>query len=315
MTQRPLGRTGLSIEPLVLGGNVFGWTVDEAGSFAVLDAFVDHGFTMIDTADSYSKWVPGNQGGESETIIGAWLKARGNRDKVLIATKAGERLDGNGKDLSGPYIEAACEDSLRRLGVDRIDLYQAHWPDPTVTHEETLRAMENLVTSGKVGHIGCSNYDAELLSAALAVSAEKGLPRYETVQNEYNLYARSAVEGPLQKLVQDEGIGVIVYYGLAAGFLTGKYRGEADFAKSKRGGSMAKYLNTRGLAILGAMDAVAAETGAAHAEIALAWIAAQPGITAPIASATSVEQVESLARGARLTLSERHLAALTAAGK
>lgn len=315
MTQRPLGRTGLSIEPLVLGGNVFGWTLDEAGSFAVLDAFVDNGFTMIDTADSYSKWVPGNKGGESETIIGAWLKARGNRDKVLIATKAGERLDGNGKDLSGAYIEAACEASLRRLGIDHIDLYQAHWPDPTVTHEETLRAMENLLASGKVGHIGCSNYDADLLSAALAVSVEKGLPRYETVQNEYNLYSRNAVEGPLQELVQDEGIGVIVYYGLAAGFLTGKYRGEADFGKSKRGGSMAKYLNTRGLAILGAMDAVAAETGAAHAEIALAWIAAQPGITAPIASATSVAQVASLACGARLTLSDRHLAALTAAGR
>lgn len=315
MTQRPLGRTGLSIEPLVLGGNVFGWTLDEAGSLAVLDAFVDNGFTMIDTADSYSKWVPGNKGGESETIIGAWLRVRGNRDKVLIATKAGERLDGNGKDLSGAYIEAACEASLRRLGIDHIDLYQAHWPDPTVTHEETLRAMENLLASGKVGHIGCSNYDSDLLSAALAVSAETGLPRYETVQNEYNLYSRNAVEGPLQELVQDEGIGVIVYYGLAAGFLTGKYRGEADFGKSRRGGSMAKYLNTRGLAILGAMDAVAAETGAAHAEIALAWIAAQPGITAPIASATSVAQVESLARGARLTLSDRHLAALTAAGR
>ena len=315
MGSRPLGRTGLSIEPLVLGGNVFGWTLDEHKSFAVLDAFIDHGFTMIDTADSYSKWVPGNAGGESETIIGAWLKARGNRDRVLIATKAGTRLDRDATDLSAAYIETACEDSLRRLGIDRIDLYQAHWPDPTVTHEETLRAMENLLASGKVGHVGCSNYDADLLSDALAVSAEKGLPRYETVQNEYNLYARGAVEGPLQRLVQDEEIGVIVYYGLAAGFLTGKYRSKADFAKSKRGGSMGKYLNTRGLAILGAMDAVSAETGAAHAEIALAWIAAQPGITAPIASATSVEQVASLARGARLTLSDRHLAALTAAGK
>lgn len=315
MSLRPLGRTGLSIEPLVLGGNVFGWTLDEAGSFGVLDAFIDHGFTMIDTADSYSKWVPGNKGGDSETIIGAWLKSRGNRDKMIVATKAGTRLDKDAKDLSPAYIETACEDSLRRLGVDHIDLYQAHWPDPNVTHEATLRAFENLISSGKIGHIGCSNYDAGLLSSALAASAEHNLPRYETIQNEYNLYSRAAFEGEVQDIVLKEEIGVIVYYGLASGFLTGKYRSEADYSKSERGGGMGKYLNTRGLAILGAMDVVAAETGAAHAEIALAWIAAQPGITAPIASATSVDQVESLARGARLTLSDHHLAALTKAGR
>lgn len=315
MTLRPLGRTSLSIEPLVLGGNVFGWTLDEAASFAVLDAFAERGFTAIDTADSYSKWVEGNAGGESETIIGAWLKARGNRDGLVIATKAGTRLDRDGTDLSGAYIESACEASLRRLGIEQIDLYQAHWPDPTVTHEETLRAFENLLSSGKVRHIGCSNYDGALLREALAVADANGLPRYETVQNEYNLYARSAYEGEVQDLVLREGLGVIVYYGLAAGFLTGKYRSEADFSKSRRGGSMGKYLNPRGLAILTAMDKVAQETGAALAEIALAWLAAQPGVTAPIASATSVEQVESLVRGARLTLSPDQLATLTAAGE
>lgn len=315
MPLRRLGRTSISIEPLVLGGNVFGWTLDEAQSFAVLDAYAGNGFTMIDTADSYSKWVPGNSGGESETIIGSWLKSRGNRDKVAIATKVGTRLDRDAKDLSSTYVEKACEDSLRRLGVDHIDLYFAHWPDPTTPHEETLRAFENLIASGKVGHIGCSNYDAPLLSAALEVSASETLPRYEVLQNEYNLYSRANFEGDVQELVLAEKIGVIVYYGLASGFLTGKYRSEADFDKSKRGGGMGKYLNDKGFAILAAMDKVAEETGASHAEIALAWLAAQPGVTAPIASATSVEQVESLARGARLGLSTEQAEALSAAGR
>ena len=314
MTKRPLGRTGLSIDPLVLGGNVFGWTLDEAQSFAVLDAYLDHGFTMIDTADAYSLWVEGNCGGESETIIGNWMAARGNRDKVVLATKVGTRFDKNAKDLSAAYIEKAAEDSLRRLKTDHIDLYFAHWPDPTVTHVVTLRAFERLITSGKVSHIGCSNYDAGLLRDALQSSADSGLPRYEVLQNEYNLYAREKFEGAVQELVTDEEIGVIVYWGLAAGFLTGKYRSEADFAKSARGGGMAKYLNAKGFAILGTMDAVAADTGASHAEIALAWLAAQPGVTAPIASATSVAQVESLARGAALTLNAEHLQALSKAG-
>jgi aryl-alcohol dehydrogenase-like predicted oxidoreductase len=315
MTLRRLGRTSISIEPLVLGGNVFGWTLDETESFAVLDAYAGNGFTLIDTADSYSKWVPGNAGGESETIIGNWLKSRGNRDKVAIATKVGTRLDKDAKDLSAAYVETACEASLRRLGVDHIDLYFAHWPDPTVTHEETLRAFENLKTSGKVGNIGCSNYDAPLLAAALEVSSSEGLPRYEVLQNEYNLYSRDSFEGAVQELVLAEQIGVIVYYGLASGFLTGTYRSEADFSKSQRGGGMSRYLDEKGLAILSAMDEVAAQTGASHAEIALAWLAAQPGVTAPIASATSVEQVESLARGARLALSANQLEALTAAGR
>ncbi|RDE09958.1 aldo/keto reductase [Pelagibacterium lacus] len=314
MSTRPLGRTGIAIEPLVMGGNAFGWTLDEAASFAVLDAFLDHGFSMVDTADSYSLWVPGNKGGESETIIGAWLKARGNRDKVVLATKVGTRFDSDRRDLSAAYIEKACEDSLRRLGVDHIDLYQAHWPDPDTGHEETLRAFENLVSAGKVGHIGCSNYDADRLRAALEVSAKNNLPRYETLQNEFNLYTRTAYDAALQELVTDEGIGAITYYGLASGFLTGKYRSDADFAKSRRGGGMKRYLNPKGYRLLEAMDAVAAETGAALAEIALAWVAAQPGITAPIASATSVAQVESLARGARLVLAPEHLHRLTEAG-
>lgn len=315
MTPRPLGRTNIEIEPLVLGGNVFGWTVDQDQSFAVLDAFIANGFSMIDTADSYSLWVEGNSGGESETIIGAWLKARGNRDAVTIATKVGTRFDGGPKDLSAAYIERSAEDSLRRLGTDHIDLYFAHWPDPSVTHEETLRAFENLITSGKVGHIGCSNYDTDLLRAALQTAAEQNLPRYEVLQNEYNLYARDKFEGAVQELVTDEEIGVIVYWGLAAGFLTGKYRSEADFSKSARGPGMAKFLDAKGLKILAAMDDVARETGAAHAEIALAWLAAQPGVTAPIASATSVAQVESLARGARLSLTGDQLNRLTAAGR
>lgn len=315
MPLRRLGQTSISIEPLVLGGNVFGWTLDEAQSFAVLDAYAGEGFTMIDTADSYSKWVPGNPGGVSETIIGNWLKSRGNRHKMAIATKVGTRLDRDKKDLSAAYVEQACEASLRRLGVDHIDLYFAHWPDPKVTHEETLRAFEKLIESGKVGHIGCSNYDALLLSAALEVSASESLPRYQVLENEYNLYSRESFEGEVQELVLAEKIGVIVYYGLASGFLTGKYRSEADFDKSQRGGAMGKYLNDKGFAILAAMDKVAGETGASHAEIALAWLAAQPGVTAPISSATSVEQVESLARGARLELTADQIQALSAAGR
>lgn len=315
MPLRRLGQTSISIEPLVLGGNVFGWTLDEAQSFAVLDAYAGEGFTMIDTADSYSKWVPGNPGGVSETIIGNWLKSRGNRHTMAIATKVGTRLDRDEKDLSAVYVEQACEASLRRLGVDHIDLYFAHWPDPEVTHEETLRAFEKLIESGKVGHIGCSNYDAPLLSAALEVSASESLPRYQVLENEYNLYSRESFEGEVQELVLAEKIGVIVYYGLASGFLTGKYRSKADFDKSQRGGAMGKYLNEKGFAILAAMDKVAGETGASHAEIALAWLAAQPGVTAPIASATSVEQVESLARGARLELTADQIQALSAAGR
>lgn len=312
MDLRPLGRSGISIPPLMLGGNVFGWTADEATSFAVLDSYVAEGFTAIDTADVYSRWVPGNDS-ESERIIGRWMRARGNRARVVIATKVGSDMGQGRRDLRARWIERAVEDSLRRLQTDVIDLYQTHWPDPLTPEEETLGAYDKLLKAGKVRAIGCSNYDTGLLTRALDL-ADKGMPRYQTLQNEYNLYTRGAYEGAVQEMVVANGMGAIPYYSLAAGFLTGKYRSEADFGQSARGGGMAKYLNPRGLAILAAMDGVAARTGAAHAEIAIAWVLAQRGITAPIASATSVQQVASLARGARLKLSAEDLAALTAAG-
>ncbi len=313
MHPRPLGRSGLSIPPLMLGGNVFGWTADEATSFAVLDAYVAEGFTAIDTADVYSRWVPGNDS-ESEKIIGRWMKARGNRAQVVIATKVGSDMGQGRRDLRASWIVQAVEGSLRRLQTDVIDLYQTHWPDPETPEEETLGAYDTLLKAGKVRAIGCSNYDASLLKRALNL-ADKGMPRYQTLQNEYNLYSRSAYEGAVQDMVVANGMGAIPYYSLAAGFLTGKYRSEADFSKSARGSGMAKYLTPRGFAILAAMDKVAARTGAAHAEIALAWVLAQPGITAPIASATSVAQVKSLARGARPALSVGDLAELTQAGE
>jgi aryl-alcohol dehydrogenase-like predicted oxidoreductase len=314
MQKRKLGRTGMEIAPLVLGGNVFGWTADERISFAILDAYVGAGFTAIDTANSYSRWIPGHVGGESETIIGKWLKARENRHKVQVFTKVGSDMGQGKKDLSAPHIAQACEDSLRRLQTDYIDLYFSHWPDDTVTQEETLGAYAKLIKAGKVRAIGCSNYDEGLLGEALRVSAAKGWPRYEVLQNEYNLYSRAKFEGAVQELVIHEEIGSVPYYGLASGFLTGKYRSEADTGKSPRGKGAAKYLDGKGLRILEAMDKVAARTGAALSEIALAWLAAQPGVTAPIASATSVQQVESLARGARLSLSTDDLRMLTKAG-
>ncbi len=313
MTNRPLGHSGISIPPLMLGSNVFGWTADETGSFAVLDAFVAEGFTAIDTADVYSRWVPGNDS-ESERIIGRWMQARGNRDRVVIATKVGSDMGQGRRDLRASWIVQAVEGSLKRLQTDVIDLYQTHWPDPATPEEETLSAYDALLKAGKVRAIGCSNYDATLLGNALELSDAKGLPRYQTLQNEYNLLNRSAYEGAVQEMVVANGMGTIPYYSLASGFLTGKYRTEADFGLSARGAGMSRFLNPRGLKILTAMDAVAARTGAAHAEIALAWIIAQPGITAPIASATSVKQLESLARGARLVLSAQDLAELTGAG-
>ena len=312
METRALGRSGISIAPLMLGSNVFGWTADEAASFAVLDAFVAAGFTAIDTADVYSRWVPGNDS-ESERIIGRWMKSRGNRNRVVIATKVGSDMGQGRRDLRASWIVKAVEGSLTRLQTDVIDLYQTHWPDPETPEEETLGAYEGLIKAGKVRAIGCSNYDAELLGRALNLAA-KGMPRYETLQNEYNLFSRAAYEGAVQDRVVAEGMGALPYFSLASGFLTGKYRTAADFGQSARGAGMAKYLTPRGLAILAAMDGVAARTGAKHAEVALAWINAQPGITAPIASATSVAQVESLARGARLTLSAGDLASLTKAG-
>lgn len=313
MTLRQLGRTDIRIAPLILGTNTAGWTADEATSFAVFDAFLDQGFTALDTADVYSRWVPGNDS-ESERIIGRWLKARGNRDKVHVLTKVGSDI-GQGKiDLSAKWIETAVEESLTRLQTDYIDLYQSHWPDPTVAQEETLEAYDRLIKAGKVRWIGASNYDAPLLSEALRISAEKGLPRYETLQNEYNLYSRDKYEGTVQDLVVAEGLSLIPYFSLASGFLTGKYRSKADLGQSKRGSRVEAYLDDRGLKILAALDEVAANAKATPAEVALAWVAAQPGVIGPLASATSVEQLDGLARGARLQLSTEDLALLTAAG-
>jgi aryl-alcohol dehydrogenase-like predicted oxidoreductase len=313
MQKRRLGNTSLEIAPLVFGGNVFGWTADEPTSFAMLDRFFEAGLNAIDTADVYSRWVPGNSGGESETIIGNWMKSRGNRDSVVVVTKVGSDMGQGHRDLSARWIEQAVEHSLRRLQTDAIDLYLSHWPDERTSYEETLRAYDVLLSKGKVRFVGVSNVDARQLSAALSISARKDLPRYQVLQPEYNLYDRSSFEGPLRDLCIAENIGVITYYSLASGFLTGKYRSEADLSKSPRGGGIREYLNDRGARILAALDSVAAARGAAPAEVALAWVMAQPGVTAPIASATSVEQVESLIRSVSLSLSKEEIAALTEA--
>ncbi|MBB3931632.1 aryl-alcohol dehydrogenase-like predicted oxidoreductase [Kaistia hirudinis] len=317
MQKRPLGRSGMTIAPLVFGGNVFGWTADEATSFRLLDAFVDHGFDAIDTADVYSSWVPGNKGGESESVIGNWLKARpGVREKVKIFTKVGSDLGQPGKKgLSERWILQAADESLARLGIETIDLYFSHWPDAAVSQEETLGAYAKLIAAGKVRAVGVSNVDANQLGEALRISAEKGLPRYEVLQPEYNLYARSTFEGALQQLCVAEDIGVVTYFSLASGFLTGKYRSEADFGKSPRGGGMGDYFNDRGRAVLAALDAVAASHNATPAAVALAWLMAQPGVTAPIASATRLDQFESLARAAELVLSPEDLARLDQSGR
>ncbi|THF57562.1 aldo/keto reductase [Ollibium composti] len=303
MQKRRLGRTDLEIAPLVFGGNVFGWTADERTSFSLLDRFVEAGFNAVDTADAYSRWVPGNKGGESETIIGKWMKARGNRERVVVITKVGSDMGQGKKDLSAAHIEKAVEDSLKRLQIDAIDLYLSHWPDPTTPHEETLGAYQKLIKAGKVRAIGASNLDAGQLRAALDIARLRDLPRYEVLQPEYNLYDRASYEGPLADLCAAEGLGVITYYSLASGFLSGKYRSVADLGKSARGGGVKKYLDKRGLRILDALDAVAARHKAAPAEVALAWIIARPDVTAPIASATSLEQLESLIRSASLPLS------------
>jgi aryl-alcohol dehydrogenase-like predicted oxidoreductase len=308
MTQRRLGRTDLSFEPLVFGGNVFGWTLDEANTFTVLDAFLDEGFSAIDTANVYGK-------GKSETILGNWMKARGNRNRVLVFTKLGSEMAPGESGLSAKYMVKAVEESLKRLQTDRIDLYQSHRPDAATPQAETLEAYDRLVKAGKVRAIGASNFSAAQHAEADKISSQQHLVRYNSEQPEYNLYARGSFEGALQDFCVEHEIGVIPYFSLAAGFLTGKYRSEADFGKSPRGARMGKYLNAEGKAILAAMDKVAAATGASLAEIALGWLNAQPGITAPIASATSVEQLRSLAKGARLSLSGEQIEALTAAGK
>lgn len=311
MNRRPLGRSELVIEPLVLGGNVFGWTVDETLGFEILDAYVDEGFSAIDTAQGYPNWVPGNPPGMSETIIGKWLKARGNRDKVHIITKVNSAHQPQG--LSAEAIKTGIEDSLKRLQTDYVDLYFSHWPAAENTHEETLAAYDVLIRSGKVRTIGASNFDAGMMKAAQDTAVVKSLPRYEVTQPLYNLYDRQQFDALRPYLLENE-VGSITYYSLAAGFLTGKYRSKADLGKSPRGGRAESYLNDKGLAILGALDAVGKELDATPSEVALAWLVAQPGVSAPIASATSVEQVKSLARGVRLNLGDDANARLTKAG-
>jgi aryl-alcohol dehydrogenase-like predicted oxidoreductase len=312
MQKRKLGNSGLEIAPLMFGGNVFGWTTDEAMSFKLLDAFVGAGLDAIDTADVYSRWVPGHKGGESETILGKWLKARGGRDKVIIATKVGNEMSGVGKGLSRAYILQAVEASLKRLQTDYIDLYQSHIDDGG-SLEETLGAYQTLIEQGKVRAIGASNYDAKRLGEALAISARKKLPRYESLQPHYNLYERAEFEAELEPLCLQAGIGVIPYYSLASGFLTGKYRSPADFGKSPRGGGMKKMLNERGLRILKVLDDVSARLKANPTQVALAWLIARPSITAPIASATTLAQLEDLIAATRLKLDADAIKALDAA--
>ena len=305
MQLRPLGHTGLQIAPIVFGGNVFGWTADEQRSFALLDAFVDAGFNAIDTADVYSRWVPGHHGGESEAIIGKWLKATpSRRSQVLLLTKVGSDMGDEHKGLGKLWIERAVEDSLRRLNTDVIDLYQAHRPDPETSYEETLDTFDRLVKAGKIRAYGCSNFDARQLAEAQDSARINNLPAYQTLQPEYNLVDRDAYDGPLRDLALQLGLGVIPYFSLASGFLTGKYRTEADLGQSPRGGGVKKYLTPRGLRILGALDQVSQRHGTQPAVVALAWLIGREGVTAPIASATSVEQLKSFSDAAALVLSE-----------
>jgi aryl-alcohol dehydrogenase-like predicted oxidoreductase len=312
MTRRRLGTSGLTTPPLILGGNVFGWTAARTTSLAILDAFVAGGGRMVDTADSYSSWVPGNLGGESETIIGEWLSARGRREDVLIATKVGAEVFG-GRGLSPARITSSVEGSLKRLRTDYIDLYFAHYDDPETPLDATLEAFNSLVRAGKVRAIGASNYSAERLRQALDTSAARELTSYTVLQPEYNLLEREKFEGPLQELCVERGLAAVPYFALASGFLSGKYRSSAGAANRPRGAAVTRYLNEYGLGVLQAVEAVASEASATPAQVALAWFAAQPAVAAPIASATRVEQVEELLGAMRLTLTADQLARLDAA--
>jgi aryl-alcohol dehydrogenase-like predicted oxidoreductase len=303
---RQLGNSDLRFLPFVLGGNVFGWTIDEKRSFEVLDAFLGSSFSFIDTADVYSNWFPGNKGGESETIIGNWMKKRGNRDQVILATKAGGDM-GEGKNLKKNYILKAVEASLKRLQTDYIDLYQSHWDDTSLPVEEPLMAYEQLIREGKVRVIGASNFSFERLKAAIEASEKNNLPRYESFQPLYNLYDREDFENSYAKFCLDHNLGVIPYYGLASGFLSGKYRSENDLAKSARGGGIKKYLTEKGFRILKALDEVSKKYAVSPATIALAWMIAQPAVTAPIASATSIEQLQELTRAVEINLDEESI--------
>lgn len=314
MKHRPLGRSGLSVPPLCFGCNVFGWTVDETSSFRLLDNVLDHGLTFLDTADVYSRWVPGHSGGESEVIIGKWMKSRGNRDRIILATKVGMDMGGGNVGLKPDYIARAVEDSLRRLQTETIDLYQSHKDDETTPQEDTLAAYDRLIKAGKIRAIGASNFSAERLQSALDIAKANGLPRYESMQPEYSLAERSSYEGALERVCRENDVGVITFFSLAAGFLTGKYRSESDFAKSPRGSrSIPRYMNPRGMRILACLDEVAAEKRAEPASVALAWLIAKPSITAPIASATKPEQVATLVAATKLELSKEQVERLDAA--
>ncbi|MDN4128573.1 aldo/keto reductase [Pantoea ananatis] len=319
MTQlktRQLGNSGINVPLLTFGGNVFGWTVDEKTSFSLLDALVEKGLFFIDTADVYSRWAPGNQGGESETIIGKWLKKSGKRDKIVLATKVGIEMSPEKKGLKPAYIRQAVEDSLRRLQTDVIDLYQAHRDDESTPLADTLGTFDALVKEGKVRALGASNYSAQRLQAALDISKQQGLARYETLQPEYNLYDREGYESELEQVARDNHLGVINYYALASGFLSGKYKKPQDAAKSQRGqGIVDKYLNERGLRIVEALEDVAASHDASATQVALAWLIARPGITAPIVSATSLQQLDELVMATELALSKQEIEELSRASK
>jgi aryl-alcohol dehydrogenase-like predicted oxidoreductase len=313
LEKRNLGNSGLQVSPICFGGNVFGWTADEPTSFRLLDAFTDAGFNFVDTADVYSRWAPGNKGGESETVLGNWLKRSGNRTKVIVATKVGSEMGPQEKGLSRAYILRAAEASLKRLQTDYIDLYQSHKDDTNTPLEETLGAYAQLIQQGKVRAIGASNFSAERLSAALEASKQNGYPRYESLQPEYNLYDRAEYETQLEPICEENGLGVIPYFSLASGFLTGKYRSEADLAQRPRAQFVKKYLDERGFRIVAALDRVAARYHSTPSKISLAWLLARPSITAPIASATSLEQLNDLIDATRLKLDDSSIRELNEA--
>jgi aryl-alcohol dehydrogenase-like predicted oxidoreductase len=313
MKKRMLGRSGLEVFPLALGGNVFGWTVDEPMAFRILDAFTAAGGNLVDTADSYSRWVPGNRGGESETMIGKWLKLRGMRDTVLIATKVGSQMGPGRKGLSKAYLMSAVEDSLTRLRTDHIDLYQSHYDDAETPQEETMEAYAALISQGKVRAIGASNFTAERLSESLQTSTRFGYPAYQSLQPRYNLYDRREFEVSLEQLCLEAGLGVLSYYSLASGFLTGKYRSADDLSKSVRGMNAEHYMNPRGARILDALDRVAGQYHVRPASVALAWMIARPGLTAPLASVTNLAQLEDMLRAATLELNGASLELLNKA--
>lgn len=311
MEKRRLGNSNLHVYPITFGGNVFGWTIDEKKSFEILDGFTGAGFNFIDTADVYSRWAPGNEGGESEKIIGNWMKSKGNRKDLVIATKVGSDMGNGKKGLAKKYILQAAEDSLKRLQTDYIDLYQTHFDDEATPIEETLEAYAQLIKDGKVLHIGASNLSAERLKASLEIAHKNGLPVYETFQPHYNLYEREVFEKDLEKVCLDNNLGVIGYFSLASGFLTGKYRSEADFGKSQRGGGMDKYLDNRGLRILAALDKVAEELNTTPATVALSWLINRPSVTAPIVSATSLNQLDSIIKAPDLQITPQQIDFIT----